>query len=124
MYWMTHVDHGTMPAYDTSEKARLESCGWTLLNEGESPNHAPKVKPKPPESPQMAAINAALSRLSAALGEPELVIAEGQPAGAALIDLAASRLAEMKSPEPQEPSETLADGYESAPRRPGRPRKA
>ena len=94
MYWMTHADHGTTTAYSTNEKGQLEALGWVLLNEGESPIHPPKVKPVVPETPQMAALNAALSRLSAALGEPALDTV-GQHAGVALIDYAAERFAEM-----------------------------
>lgn len=36
-YWMKNEEHGLMPVYDLSEKARVENLGWRLLNEGESP---------------------------------------------------------------------------------------
>lgn len=43
-YWLTNADHGTMPVYDPGEVERVKKFGWTLLNVGESPDHATTLK--------------------------------------------------------------------------------
>ena len=56
IFWMTNPDHGTTAAYDTGERDRLVTLGWSLLNYGDSPNLPPKVKPTPAEAECKAAL--------------------------------------------------------------------
>lgn len=50
-YWMTNAEHGVMPVYDTGAVEQAKVHGWTLLNEGESPEFPKEPEEEPKRKP-------------------------------------------------------------------------